>query len=109
MPTPSGFTSWDDLEYVQVEAAKTMGFDQETWDNVEFSQYSDFAWEDLPREVQLAIMVLGDDIQDNDEWHAAIAAEKEGAEDEDEDEDEDEQKQKSKTRGIKKKSTGGCC
>ena len=65
MPTEAGYTSWVDLDSKKLQAAITMGFNQETWDNEEYSEYADLAWEDLPREIQLAVMVLGDDIDDN--------------------------------------------
>lgn len=62
---------WDELDSKAKEAAETLGFDKDRWDNdmklEEFCEYNDFDFEELPAYVQEAILYLG---YTQDSWYA---------------------------------------
>ena len=71
--TPDMEKSWWDLSSAEMDAAQTLGWDADAWEN----QYEERQWDELPSHVKEACKSLGftSDMWNNDEWPSHLDVE----------------------------------
>ncbi|KAL7575134.1 hypothetical protein ACA910_000500 [Epithemia clementina (nom. ined.)] len=59
---------WDELPDVAKKAAAVLGYNKQTWDDDEESEFDDYSWKELNQEQQQAAAILG---YDEKSWNSS--------------------------------------